>query len=102
MNRTLTVALAIISIYSTTSAFKMSDTGLNKTLLSMFSRTLYDGAAIHGLEQKLTQILCNSNEKSIFIEFDDTLKSDIVNRIINRIMQCSSNATIPVTVLHHQ
>lgn len=89
------------------SAFELRSSVLNETfsdiqstwiLSSIFSRTSNSGAK-HVLEQKLTQILCNSKETSIFIEFDDTIKSGIVDRIINRITKCSSNS-IPVTVLH--
>lgn len=84
-------------------AFELRSSGLNETFLGIQTSLILprtsNGGANHGLERKLTQIFCNSNEKSIFIEFDETLKSDIVDRIINRIMQCSSNS-IPVTVFH--
>lgn len=82
------------------SAFELRKSGLNETISeNQPSLKTSNGGAKHVLEQKLTQILCNSNEKSIFIEFDDTLKSSIVDRIINRITQCSSKS-VPVTVLH--
>lgn len=99
----LVVSFAIISIYSMASAFELRSSGSNETFSAIQSSlhlsSISSRTPDNGLEQKLTQILCNSNEKSIFIEFDDTLKSGIVDRVINRITQCSSNS-IPVIVLH--
>lgn len=84
-------------------AFELSSPGSNDTILvnqsSLMLSSILSNGAKHVLEQKITELLCNSNKKSIFIEFDDTLKSGIVDRIINRITKCSLN-TIPVTVLH--
>lgn len=49
------------------------------------------------LEQKLNQILCNLNVKSIYIQYDDALKTSIVDRVIQRSWQCPN--IIPIRVL---
>lgn len=48
------------------------------------------------LERKLVQILCNLNVKSIYIRFDDELKTNIVDRIIYRMWQCPKITPIRV------